>query len=249
VLIKGRERFVEFDIADRLRVGIPAIWIQIAFGLFCFVFAVLARMGVDAVFIAAGPFSLIYPAILISTLYGRWLSGMTTFLLAFLHAWFVVLPAHYSFSFEIPGDGARTLVNGCAALFILLFAEIFRRAIRRATLERDRQIRTTNTLIRELEHRTKNNFSMVSSLLNMQSRSHHSREVKEALDMASSRVNSFAAIHDSIYSSGDFQEEIDLSVYLKSLCESLRKAFAENSNIEITLAAEVYRMEREKRWR
>lgn len=208
--------------------------------------AVLARAIVDAGFAAAGPFSLIYPTILLSTLYGRWQSGLTTFLLAFLHAWYVVLPESYSFAFEFPGDGARTFVNGGAALFILLFAEIFRRGIRRATLERDRQLRTTQLLIRELEHRTKNNFAMVSGLLNMQSRDHESPDVKQALEMASSRVNSFAAIHDSIYSSGDFQAEIDISDYLNSLCEGLRKAYSSNSNIDITLSAAASQMERDK---
>lgn len=243
---KRGEQLVEFDIADRFSGQVSAIWVQMAFGLFCFVFAVLARGVVDAVWTSAGPFSLIYPAILISTLYGRWASGLTTFLLAFLHAWYVVLPMPYSFSFEIAGDGARTIVNGCAALFILLFAEIFRRGISVATLERDRQLKMTKILIQELEHRTKNNFAMVSSLLNMQSRDHHSQDVKQALKLASSRVNSFSAIHDSIYSSRDFQEELDVSDYLNSLCESLRKAFASNANIKITLSAASYRMNRDK---
>lgn len=131
-------------------------------------------------------------------------------------------------------------------MFILLFAEIFRRGIRLATLERDRQLKTTQILIRELEHRTRNNFAMVSSLLNMQSRDHHSQDVKQALKMASSRVNSFAAIHDSIYSSQDFREELDVSNYLNSLCENLRKAFSSSSNIEITLSAVSFQMDRDK---
>ncbi len=244
--MKARDRLVEFDVVDKFSKRLPAIGIQIVFGLACFLMAVFARAIVDAVFSAAGPFSLVYPAILISTLYGRWQSGLTTFLFAFLHAWYFVLPEPRSFSFEIEGDAARTIVNGCAASFILLFAEIFRRGIRLATMERDRQLATTTLLIRELEHRTKNNFSMVSALLNMQSRSHKSPEVKDALEMASTRVNSFAAIHDSIYSSGDFQDNIDIADYLKALCESLRTAFASNSNISITLTTASYRMERDK---
>lgn len=246
MLVKGRDRLVEFDVVDKFSKRLPAIGIQIIFGLCCFLLAVCARALVDAVFSAAGPFSLIYPAILISTLYGRWQSGLTTFGLAFVHAWYVVLPEHHSFSFAVEGDAARTIVNGFAASFILLFAEIFRRGIRLATMERDRQLTTTTLLIRELEHRTKNNFAMVSALLNMQSRSHKSSQVKDALEMASTRVNSFAAIHDSIYSSGDFQENIDVADYLKALSESLRKAFVANSNIDITLTAASHRMERDK---
>jgi len=246
VVIKRRDRLVEFDVVDKFSRSLPAIGIQIIFGLCCFLLAVCARALVDAVFSAAGPFSLIYPAILISTLYGRWQSGFTTFVLAFMHAWYVVLPEHHSFSFAVEGDAARTIVNGCAASFILLFAEIFRRGIRLATMERDHQLATTTLLIRELEHRTKNNFAMVSALLNMQSRSHKSPQVKDALEMASTRVNSFAAIHDSIYSSGDFQENIDIADYLEALCKSLRQAFVSNSNIDITLTTASYRMERDK---
>ena len=246
VIVKGRDRLVEFDLVDKFSGRLPSIVVQIVFGLFCFLIAVFSRALVDTFFAAAGPFSLIYPAILVSTLYGRWLSGLTTFLLAFVHAWYAVLPEPNSFSFAVEGDAARTIVNGCAAFFILILAELFRRGIHLATAERDRQLATTKLLIRELEHRTKNNFAMVSALLNMQSRNHTSSKVKDALEMASSRVNSFAAIHDSIYRSGDFQKEIDIAEYLEALCESLQKAFSSNSNINITLSATSCRMERDK---
>lgn len=230
-----RSRLGELDLVDRLPRFIPPIIIQIGFGFICVLAAVGARMFVNLFAASAGPYSLIYPAILISTLFGRWQSGLVTFVGAFAYAWYAVLPYHYSFEFADPADGARTIVNGAAALVIVVFAELFRAAVRRAVLERNAQIRTHELLLRELDHRTKNNFAMVASLLEMQRRHHPSEDVQEALAVAGSRVHSFAAIHNAIYSGGDYVEEINMRDYLSALIRQLSGALFLSDTVSITL--------------
>jgi two-component system, sensor histidine kinase PdtaS len=231
-----RERLSEIDLVDRMALALPAWVVQVLIGLAFFGAALLVRAGVDVVAMAAGPFSLIYPAIMLATLYGRWCAGLVTWLACFLHAWYYVLPAHSSFSFVNPSDLARTIVNGASALVILFFAEVFRRAVSRASAERDAEIQTRDMLMQELDHRTKNNFAMVASLLDLQRRSSESEEVGEALALASVRVQSFAAIHGSIYSRGAFSDEIDLKDYLDVLAEELSAAYFPDDLVKIRIS-------------
>lgn len=58
--------------------------------------------------------------------------------------------------------------------------------------DRDAEIARRALLLRELEHRTKNNFALVVSLLNMQQRQQSDPQVIHALELATSRINSFA---------------------------------------------------------
>ena len=230
-----RKRLGELDLVADVSPNIPAFAAQIAFGVLCFAAAFLTRELVDIFTLGARPFSLIFPAVMISTLYGRWPAGLITFSLAFLHAWYFVLPFEQSFAFENSADRARTVVNGTAALVILFFTEVFRSAVWQATWERDEELKTQELLMRELEHRTKNNFAMVSSLLSMQVRKTASDDVKPALSKAAARVQSFAAIHETIYTSDKYASDILLKSYLTPLIEQLGKGLFEDRPVEIEL--------------
>ncbi len=221
---RDRRRIGEFDIAERLSPPIPPFITQLCFGIICTLIGVLARGGVDLISPAAGPFSLIYPTILFSTLFGRWLSGAVTLALSFLHAWYFVLPAHMSFDFVVAEDAQRTIINGVAAGVILLLAELFRRAVRRAVNERKAEVASRDLLLREIDHRIKNNFAIVASLLSMQEQRQTSEEARQALSTAAARVHSIAAAHTALYSDGDKANLVQMTTYLGSLTQNLSKA-------------------------
>ena len=176
-----RNRIGEYDLPVRFAGQLPPHATMLLFGALCAGAAVLLRLVLSFSIGGAGPYSLIYPAILISTLFGRWQAGLVCWIISFLYAWYFVLPAYGSFQFENLQDAPRTLINGTAALVIVLFAETFRRAVQRAVRERDVELAARELLLRELDHRTKNNFSMVASLLDMQRRQQVSEEAQEVL--------------------------------------------------------------------
>ena len=241
-----KRRLSEFDPIEALAGRIPRPAVQLVFGVTCFGAALLVRAVIDLFTPGAGPFSLIYPAIMISTLYGRWQSGLVTFCLAYLHAWYFVLPFPSSFTFENSGDLARTVVNGSAALTILFLAEVFRAAVWRASRDRARELETQTYLMRELEHRTKNNFAMVSSLLSMQQRRSGSDEAKEALMIAAGRVQSFAAIHETIYSAQKYSAEIELRHYLEPLVRQLERGLFDGHRVRIVLDCDMVSVPRDR---
>lgn len=241
-----RRRLGEFDPVDDLCLSCPPLVMQTAIGIICFFAALLTREFVDLFATGAGPFSLIYPAIMLSTLYGRWQAGLLTFLLAFFHAWYFVLPEVWSFHFDNPADLSRTIVNGTAALVILFFAEAFRAAVRRATRERDQELKTQVDLMRELEHRTKNNFSMVAGLLSLQQRTARSDEARDALLAAASRVRSFAALHESIYLSDRYTQEISLRDYLAPLVRQVHAGLFDGRQVDLDLYCDPDRVPRDR---
>ncbi|QIE44344.1 DUF4118 domain-containing protein [Pseudohalocynthiibacter aestuariivivens] len=241
-----RQRLGELDFFEDLPSRWPRFPVQIAFGVACFAVAWLTREFIDLFSNGAGPFSIIYPAIMISTLYGRWQAGLVTFALAFLHAWYFVLPFENSFAFENPQDLARTIVNGSAALVILFFAEVFRAAVRFAAAERDAELHNRELLMIELEHRTKNNFAMVSSLLSMQQRRSGSEDVKQALSSAAARVQSFAAIHETIYTSSRYSDKLSLRPYLEALLAHLQSGLFATRPVRIDLACDPVEIPRDR---
>ena len=82
-------------------------------------------------------------------------------------------------------------------------------------------------LIREVHHRVKNNFAVVSSLLGLQSRAIHDKEVKAMFLQSRDRIKSMSLIHERLYQSQDLTH-INLSEYIKTLATDLFQAYEIN---------------------
>jgi two-component sensor histidine kinase len=75
-------------------------------------------------------------------------------------------------------------------------------------------------LLRELQHRVKNNLQIITSLLNMQIRRVGNGEVESQLRIIGSRVETLRVVHDNLFQAENI-DRIPLPHYLHSLCESL----------------------------
>ncbi|AMN40444.1 sensor histidine kinase [Rhodoplanes sp. Z2-YC6860] len=83
------------------------------------------------------------------------------------------------------------------------------------------QARTqTETLLRELQHRMKNNLQLVVSLLTLQSRQASGEEVRERLSSVMDRVLAIGLAHDQL----TFKESastVEMQDYLRALCANI----------------------------
>ena len=77
-------------------------------------------------------------------------------------------------------------------------------------------------LIREVDHRVRNNLAMIASLLQLQRTAVHEPETKRALDAAAARVLSIARMHELLYKS-DRIGVVDFGSYLEMLCADLER--------------------------
>lgn len=218
-------RLGELDLPDRIAPNGRGIWaVQVAFALLVTGAGLALRMLIDSVAPAAGPFALGFPAVLIATLFARWQAGVITGVLTLLYNWYFVLPASGSFAFENQTDAARLVLAALNYTAVLVIAELFRAAVRRAAAERDRQLADRDLFLEEFDHRVKNNFTLVASLLDMQRRRAEG-ETAEALSAALARVESIARAHRHLYRGGTTSPgEVDMAAYLNELCSALSEA-------------------------
>lgn len=217
-------RIGELDLPERLAPYAPARVTQLLFAFLCAAAGIAARALVDTFAPGAGPFALGYPAVLVAALFARWQSGALAALLTLLHTWYFLLPPVNSFYPKGPGDGSRLLVIVIAYVIMLAVAEIFRRAVRRASAERDRQIAERDLFLEEFDHRVKNNFTLVASLLDMQRRRAGEGETAEALASALARVESIARAHRHLYRGASAPGTVDMAAYIHELCTALEEA-------------------------
>jgi two-component system, sensor histidine kinase PdtaS len=81
-------------------------------------------------------------------------------------------------------------------------------------------------LLREMQHRVKNNFQLVLSSISLQKRRHQNTEVHRALDHVASRINAISLAHDQLAPRHEGQT-VGLSDYLRALCSAIRQQVEE----------------------
>src|SRR5579871_3908638 len=79
---------------------------------------------------------------------------------------------------------------------------------------------TTEIMLRELQHRMKNNLQLIVSFLAMQGREAASEEVRERIGRVMDRVMAIALAHDQL-SFKKSASSVDMQDYLKALCANI----------------------------
>ena len=114
---------------------------------------------------------------------------------------------------------------GLALISILSFLLYsFYKRVNKQKEQLAKAVEEKDMLLREIHHRVKNNLQIVTSLLNLQSKSIKDPKAISAINEGKARVRSMAIIHQSLY----LQEKltgINMKSYLESLCEELFSAY------------------------
>jgi two-component sensor histidine kinase len=85
-------------------------------------------------------------------------------------------------------------------------------------------------LMKEIHHRVKNNLTVISSLLSMQSRYVKDKEDLEMFIESQNRAKSMAMIHEMLYSSmGEFKR-INFGLYIEKLSRTIFNAYTMDPN-------------------
>ena len=216
-------RLGEFDLADRLAPLVPRWVTQLSVALLCAGAAAVTRAAIDAFAPGGAPFALVFPAVMMATLFGRWFAGLVTAALTIGYAWYYLYPIIGSFAFANRAGAINVAVVILATLITIAIGEMFSRAVRRATQERDREIADRDLFLAEFDHRVKNNFTIVTGLLDMQRRRAADPATIEALGAALARVESIGRAHRHLYRNGQ-PGLVEMRDYLGDLCATLSDA-------------------------
>jgi two-component sensor histidine kinase len=180
----------------------------------------ILAIGVRLPFLGAGFFTASYltsfPAIMLATFFGGIAGGVTATALTAIGTWYFLLPPFMSFGLPT-FSGFVSLVGflSVSAFNILAIHWL------RFSLDRNRALADERELLlRELQHRVKNNFQTIQSFLYLQMRRSDNDEVKAVLTEANARLAVFVQAHDNIYG---LSGRIDFRDHMKRLCARLEK--------------------------
>lgn len=123
---------------------------------------------------------------------------------------------------------------------ITIFAFVKKKKQARLLAEKNIQIETTlkekQLLLKEVHHRVKNNFQIISSLLELQSKGIEDEKARELAAEGKNRVKSMALIHQKLYQNDDLL--IQFADYIERLVEEISKMYGEGKNTKMSYKIE-----------
>ena len=146
----------------------------------------------------------------------------------------IALDDDYVGVFEIEVDGARfgfdawsNIIeddDGTPLFRLVALAEVARRQPQECA-ELERRIEDKDMMLRELQHRVKNNLQMITALIRLETRNMPDPATVARFDRLAGRVNSLALLYQSL-SDVTSGESVDLGVYLSQIASAVMQAHA-----------------------
>lgn len=109
-----------------------------------------------------------------------------------------------------------------------------REFVRGANAELEKKVHEKELLLKELQHRVKNNLAIISSLLGLEMRKISDERSRRVFQGAQTRIYSMSTLYDQLFSSGD-PGNIDLRGYLDKLAHTVFRTYLNDAD-RITLA-------------
>jgi two-component system, sensor histidine kinase PdtaS len=201
---------------EKFLAGLPdrpqPLIVRITFSLLIMGLSALVQIGVFHL-TGFASFFLLLPGIFACGLIFDRGSGFVATIIGLLPALYVTPSLHRSAEQAVP-----------FFLFVTIgFATAFASEALRNLMERlTKAERTKDVLLRELDHRAKNNMMSMSSVLRLQARVASNSETKEALRSSASRIQVMANVHDHLTPSSP-DRSVNMKQYLDELCQNIEE--------------------------
>jgi two-component sensor histidine kinase len=157
---------------------------------------------------------------------GGWRSGLITLLIGQFYTLYAVVEPRGGFVPVEKGAAGAFLFATASQLLILAVITLYQREVTKALAEQARQMDLLSEALREIDHRTKNNYQTVVSLLMLQAQRAQLPEVAQALREAADRVNAVSLASEQLALRSEDLGTVRLGDHLCELVAQIKRGLS-----------------------
>jgi two-component sensor histidine kinase len=216
-------RLVRIDLPRRLARTLPSPLTELIVGLAIGAAFAMARAALFHLLDSRTPFALAFLAVVLATLVAGWRSGLVAMVTGQGLIWYFLVPYRGSFAIATASDGWGLGLTTATQAAILFALHLYQREVKAGELERQRRINFLGHALGEIDHRTRNNFQIVTAMLQLQAGRAGSEEVRAALGEAAERLQAVSAVYAALTPSSQGLAAIRLHDQLEEICAQIRR--------------------------
>jgi two-component sensor histidine kinase len=176
---------------ERFAERVPAFFVELGIGLLMATLALAMRASLTPMIGDIAPYSLVFVAITMASVLAGWRSGLVALVAGQAFAWFAIVQPAGSFALDAQREAAL-IVATLSQLVLLVTIALYQREVDRGTAEREQRMALLDDALKEIDHRTRNNYQTVMAMIGLQARRSSDPQVGEALLQVADRIQAIA---------------------------------------------------------
>ena len=186
---------------------------------------IIVRLAFADVIGPRAPYALNFLAIVLAAVLAGWRSGLVALVLSQLLAWYAIVqpPETFVSSSEMLGG---LVISTISQALILVVIALYQREIDKGVAERERRMELLHYALNEIDHRTRNNYSTVLALIQLQAQRDQDSNVKAALQQVADRIQAIAGASDKLAMRSSDLDTIRLQDHLCGLVHQIERGIA-----------------------
>lgn len=138
------------------------------------------------------PYALNFVGVVLASLLAGWRAGLIALVVGQLLTWLIIVPPYWSIRIDDTDRLGGLIVATVAQLLILIVITLYQREIEKGVAAGEQRLALLDEALREIDHRTRNNYQTVLALIQLQARSASDEPVRIALQQVADRIQAIA---------------------------------------------------------
>jgi two-component sensor histidine kinase len=211
---------------ERLAGRLPPLLVEIGVGLIAAGCFLVLRLALVPLAGDRAPYAFVFLGIVVASVVAGWRGGLIALAAGQALTWSMVV-GRLAASTPSINERIRGLLTATTSqLIILLIIALYQREVAKGVAERERRLELLDQARRELDHRAKNNYQTVLSLIQLQAAREEDSEAKLALEKIADRISAISSATDHLAIRGEDLATVKLRDHLCELCAQLERALA-----------------------
>lgn len=177
---------------ERLAGRIPAQLVEFGTGLLLAGAAVIARYALTPLIGDTAPYAFVSAAMIIAALVAGWRSGLVALLAGQLLTIYLIISPSSSTYVSDWHRQATVVWAMVGQLIVLVIVAVYQREVDLGTAERDQRLKLLDEALKEIDHRTRNNYQTVLAMIDLQVKRSQNHDVATALKQVADRIEAIA---------------------------------------------------------
>jgi two-component sensor histidine kinase len=218
-------RIIRSRLPERLADKVPPQLTELGVGVLVALLFLALRIALVPIAGDRAPYAFVFLGIVIACLLAGWRSGLVALVAGQALTWQLV--GRFVPSVGVPqGRIGGFIVATLSQLIILLIVTLYQREVAKGVLEQDRRMELLEQARREIDHRAKNNFQTVLSLIQLQAARAEDPNVKQALQQVADRILAISVATEHLAIRSEDLATVRLRDHLCELCSQLERGLA-----------------------
>ncbi len=186
------KKILRSRLPERLADRIPPLVVEFAVAIAAVAATLAIRLPLTDFTGDRAPYALNFVGVVLASVVAGWRAGLIALLLGQFLTWLIIVPPYWSIDI---GDAERLgslIIATVAQFLILIVITLYQREVAKGVAAGEQRLALLDEALREIDHRTANNYQTMLALIQLQARNANNEHVRAALQQIADRIQAIA---------------------------------------------------------